>query len=123
MIAADTSAWIDYYRGKETDGAKLFELALSQGNLVVPSPVLFELLSGRGMTKQAAVLILQLPRLETLPGFWERAGEMRQAVLKKGLRARPMDCLIAQNCIDHETALIAEDQDYRHFVKLGLKLA
>jgi len=33
-----------------------------------------------------------------------------------------MDCLIAQNCIDHGVTLIASDGDYRHFVKEGLKL-
>lgn len=33
-----------------------------------------------------------------------------------------MECLIAQNCIDHGVGLIAGDQDFRHFGARGLKL-
>jgi len=86
-------------------------------------PVLFEILSGPGLTREAERLICQLPRLEVSMGFWERAGQMRRSFLKKGLKARSMDCLIAQNCIDDEVVLIAADQDYRHFSKFGLKIA
>jgi len=46
---------------------------------------------------------------------------MRRALLKRGLKVRSMDCLIAQNYIDEEVVLIAADQDYRHFSKFGLK--
>ena len=52
----------------------------------------------------------------------DKSGETRQKILKRGLKARSLDYLIAQNCIDHGVALIASDQDYRHFTKFGLKL-
>jgi predicted nucleic acid-binding protein len=123
MIAADTSAWIDYAKGLNTSAAALLELALSDGILCMPSPVLFEVLSGPGITKDAAENIRQLPKLELNGGFWERAGEMRRMLLARNLRARAMDCLIAQNCLDHEVPLIAADQDFRHFTSFGLKLA
>lgn len=123
MIAADTSAWLDFSRGQNTAPAVRLEASLAEGNLVMPLPVLFEILSGPGLTAEAARFIRALPRLETASGFWERAGELRAAVLRKGLRARSMDCLIAQSCIDHDVALIAADQDFRHFSRLGLKLA
>lgn len=123
MIAADTSAWIDFSKGVPSKASAQLEAALSNGALVMPEPVLFEVLSGPGLTRQAEASFLRLPRLELLSGYWERAGEMRRKLLKRGLRARSMDCLIAQSCLDHRVALIAADQDYRHFVKLGLKLA
>jgi predicted nucleic acid-binding protein len=122
MIAADTSAWIDYSKGLKSKQSDRLETVLIEGTLVMPLPVLFEILSGPGLTQDARQLIVQLPRLDALPAFWERAGDLRQGLLKKGLKARSMDCLIAQNCIDHGVSLIASDVDYRHFVGSGLKL-
>lgn len=122
MITADTSAWIDYSRGLNTRRSEQLEQCLFNGTLAISPPVLFEILSGPGLTPQAEQLICQLPRLEVKIGFWERAGRMRRALLKRGLKARSMDCLIAQNCIDEEVVLIAADQDYRHFSKFGLKI-
>ena len=122
MIAADTSAWLDYSRGLESPSSKQLEKCLSDGTLVLPMPVLFEILSGPGLTQEAEQFIREIPRLETKPGYWERSGELRRVLLRKNLKARGMDCLIAQNCIDHDVALIVADQDFRHFTKLGLSI-
>jgi predicted nucleic acid-binding protein len=123
MIAADTSAWIDFSKGAKTAAAQHLEAALAQGSLVMPLPVLFEVLSGPGLTSAAERFIRELPTLEQKDGFWARAGELRRVLLKKGLKARSMDCLIALSCLDHEVPLIASDQDYRHYIRFGLKLS
>ncbi len=123
MIAADTSAWLDFFRGAQTAHALRLKKCLIDGTLTLPVPVLFELLSGPTLTLEAAALLLQLPKLDATPGFWERAGELRRALLSKRLKARSIDCLIAQNCLDHDVALIAADGDFRHFSARGLKLA
>ena len=123
MIAADSSAWLDYSRGLDSTHALRLEKCLADGTLVLPVPVLFELLSGPRLTPEAEALIRRLPKLDTLPGFWERAGELRRFLLAGKLKARAMDCLTAQNCIDHDVALIAADGDFRHFSARGLKLA
>jgi predicted nucleic acid-binding protein len=123
MIAADTSAWIDYSSGVKSRHSEKLEAVLNNGALVMPPPVLFEILSGPGLTNEAKELFVQLPRLDTIEGFWERAGELRRGLLKKGLKARSMDCLIAQYCMDNAAALIAADSDFDHFVKSGLVLA
>ncbi len=122
MIAADTSAWIDYSKGAATAGAARLEACLADGTLVMPSPVLFEILSGPGLTSEAEKLILELPKIQSKEAYWERAGKMRRVLLTKGFKARSMDCLIAQVCIDQEIPLIASDHDYRHFTRFGLKL-
>lgn len=123
MITADTSAWIDYSKALQSRSSQQLEECLSNGTLVMSAPVLFEILSGPGLTVQAERLISQLPRLEMKVGFWERAGRLRRGLVKKGLKARSMDCLIAQSCIDDEVVLIAAYRDYRHFSKFGLKLS
>jgi predicted nucleic acid-binding protein len=84
--------------------------------------VLFEILSGPGLTHEARGLILEFPKLELLSGFWERAGDLRRDLLKKNLKALSLDCLIAQNCMDQKVSLIAADTDFRHFKKFGLRL-
>jgi predicted nucleic acid-binding protein len=56
--------------------------------------------------------------------YWLRASQTRSRLVAKGLRARLLDALIAQSCIDHDVMLIARDDDFRHFAKdCGLKLA
>ena len=122
MIAADTSAWVDYFRGVESAPSKKLETSLADGTLVMPLPVLFEILSGPGLTSEAESHIRALPILEVKQGFWERASDLRKSILKRGLKARSMDCLIAQSCMDYEVPLIAADQDYRHFIRIGLKV-
>lgn len=121
MIAADTSAWIDFLKGVSSRHAQLLEACLSNGTLVVPTPVLFEILSAPGLTKETARFIQAIPSLELMPGFWERAAELRRSILRRSFKARSIDCLIAQNCMDSDVALIAADRDYRHFG--GLRIA
>ncbi len=123
MIAADTSAWIDFAKGMESAGSVALDRALRDGTLVLPTPVRFEILSGPGLTPDAREAVTQLPILEVVAGFWERAADMRRAILLAGNKARGMDCLIAQNCIDHGVPLIANDVDFRHFVSAGLLLS
>ncbi len=69
MIAADTSARIDFGRGVGSVPARRLEAALAQGNLVMPMPVLFEILSGPGLTSEVEQHIRQLPRLEPGSGY------------------------------------------------------
>jgi predicted nucleic acid-binding protein len=122
MIAADTSAWIDFLSDKKTSGASRLLDALKQGTLLVPPVVLVELLSFPRLDQQDAALIETLPRLEIASGYWERCAESRKTLLTQGLKCRLGDVLIAQNCIDLDIPLITEDQDFRHFGKLGLQL-
>ena len=122
MIAADTSAWIDYAKGTKTASSLALEAALEQGVLVLPPLVLLEVLSGPKISPVAESFILALPRLDLVKGYWERTALLRRAVLKKGLKARIGDCMIVQSCIDQNCPLITGDSDFRHFTKLGLKL-
>ncbi len=122
MIAADTSAWIDYAKGNMTPAAQELLLALERGLLVIPPIVYVEIMSGPKITPTAEKFIQALPRLDLKPGYWERAAIMRRTILKKGLKARLGDCLIAQSCIDMDVELITGDSDFRHFTKFGLKL-
>lgn len=124
MIAVDTSSLIAFLVGSEGNDVEAVDSALEQQQVVLPPVVLTEILSDPKLDPAVERLILELPILETRPGFWERAGRTRALVLSHGLRARLADTLIAQFCLDHDTPLITRDSDFRHFAKhAGLLLS
>ena len=72
-------------------------------------------MSDPALPRPVRTLLAGLPILELEPGFWERAGVLRAAVLKKKKKARTADALIAQSCLDQSTPLVTRDRDVRHF--------
>lgn len=81
----------------------------------MPPVVLTELLSDPALPSRVRALLTALPRLEIEPGYWERAGLLRAAVLRQQRKARVADALIAQSCLDQATPLVTRDRDFRHF--------
>lgn len=122
MIAIDSSAMIAFLSGDKGPVADAAAAALEHQHAVLPPFVLTELLSEPSLRPEVAELLKTLPRLEIDEGYWERAGSLRQSVLKKSLRARLADALIAQSCIDHRVPLVTADRDFRHFLRHGLTL-
>lgn len=126
MIAVDTSSWIAFFSDRDPPGddTALVESALADHQACLPPVVLTELLSDPKLSGTHAALFLQLPLLESEPGFWDRAGRLRAKLIARRRRARLADALIAQSCVDHSVRLVTRDADFRHFARLGgLKLA
>jgi predicted nucleic acid-binding protein len=123
MIALDTSSAIAFLSGERGRDVTAVEEALRFRQGVFPPVVVTELLSDPVLRSEAGTLIRAVPRLEVLDGYWERAGELRARLLRRGLKARLADTLIAQSCIDHEVALVTRDRDFRNFAThAGLSL-
>lgn len=122
MIAADTSTWINFYQQSNLPEVDYLTQALETGTLVMLPPVLMELLSSLHLSEKDKIDLTLLPRLELIPGFWERTGQLRYQLLSKKLKARSLDCFIAQICVDHKVRLITNDKDFRHFTKYELLL-
>ena len=122
MIALDTSSMIAFLAGDVGADVAGVDASLADHTAVLPPVVLTELLSDPALQKSDVDLFRALPLLPVLGGFWSRTGVLRAKVLARGLKARLADALIAQSCIDHRVTLIARDDDFRHFVRLGLKL-
>ncbi|HEX5279514.1 MAG TPA: PIN domain-containing protein [Micropepsaceae bacterium] len=99
------------------------DLALQNGELILPPAVLAELLSDPASGVGFREVIVRFEVLETLPGYWARAGQSRRQLRSRGCRAKLGDALIAQSCIDHDVHLITRDPDFRQFTKhCGLQL-
>ncbi|MBI2985827.1 MAG: hypothetical protein HYY45_03560 [Deltaproteobacteria bacterium] len=104
MIALDSSSLIAYLSGSKGADVDAVEFALRQKQAVLP-PV-----------------VLSLPRLPLLEGYWERVGYLRSEVIRGGRKAPLADALIAQSCMDHDIPLITRDGDFRNFRRAGLRL-
>jgi len=123
VIAADTSSLIAFLEGEAGDDVDLIQSALDHQQLVLPPVVLTELLSDPALPRPVRSLLAGLPILDIEPGYWERAGVLRAAVLKQKKKARVADSLIAQSCLDQSTPLVTRDRDFRHFAgAVGLPL-
>lgn len=123
MIAVDTSSFIAYLHGEKRPDTDAVEVALQQKLVVFPPVVLTELLSDPKLSLSLKKIILEIPTLSLMEGYWERAGLLRSKIIAYGYKARLADTFIAQSCLDHETPLIAHDLDFRHFVRFaGLKI-
>ena len=124
MIAADSSSLSAYLKGGSGPDVERIDIALQNGELLLPPVVVSELLSDPVPGPVLNSLVPEVELLEVLPGYWARAGEMRRKLKILGLKCKIADALIAQSCIDHSVALITRDPDFRHFAKhCGLILA
>jgi predicted nucleic acid-binding protein len=121
MIAADTSAWICFFEGDDGEDVAALRKALQARQVVMPPPVLTELLSDPELSPSVAQTLLELPMVPLMDGFWYRAGKLRSRALARKRKARLGDALIAQCCIDADISLITRDNDFKAFTD-ALKL-
>lgn len=122
MIAIDTSAFARYLDGIEDQSTFAVGAALHMKSAAFPPIVVTELLSNPAMLAETRVEVIALRRLQTIDGYWQRAGDLRARLRAAGLKARLADCLIAQSCIDNDAPLITYDRDFRHFESAGLRV-
>ena len=85
--------------------------------------VLTELLSDPKLPSGIAETLSEVPLVEIVSGYWQRASGLRAKVLAKRRKARLGDALIAQSCIDGGVPLLTRDRDFRAFAEAaGLNL-
>lgn len=92
---------------------------LEHRQAILSPVVLAELLSDPKLRPKVKNVLLDLPLLETLDGYWERVGLLRAKALAHRRRPRLADTLIAQSCLDHDVELVTRDADFRYFARLA----
>ena len=117
MIAADTSTWIAFLKGDAGEDVDLLDKALEDRQVVMVPAVLTELLSDTALRSEVIEILSDIPLIEIVSGYWQRAGGLRAMVLAKGHRARLGDALVAQTCVDGGIPLITRDRDFRAFME------
>jgi predicted nucleic acid-binding protein len=123
-VVVDTSAWIDYFAGKEIP---LLDDALKQGMVVLPPIVAAELVSGAHRKKDREQLIEflhQLPFHQTPDAHWIDVGELRRRCREKGLSVSTPDAHVAQCAIECEGLLLSQDEIFSKIARhISLRLA
>ena len=122
MIAVDSSSLRRFLAGEKGRDVLLVSDAISHGRAVLPPVVVCEILSDPAIPAALVEDITTLPVLDLFDGYWQRAGLLRASLIKRGLKAKLADILIAQSCLDHQLPLVTFDRDFRHYTRLGLVL-
>jgi predicted nucleic acid-binding protein len=124
VILVDTSAWIDFFRGRGSlaDGV---DRALEDGEAALCGPVEAELRRGLRSRSERAQVLLHLSGCPLLPQpdrLWMEAGELGFGLRRKGLTVRTMDLLIACYALAHRLPILTDDQDFELMRSAGIPL-
>lgn len=117
MTLADTSAWVEYIRDRDTTVANRLESLVAAERVATTEPVAMELLAGagdeRGARRLASMLGWALPiPLEGLAD-WELAAAVYRACRSQGFTPRSqLDCLIAAVAIREDVPILHADRDF-----------
>ena len=129
MIVADTSVWIDYFKGKENPHTDKLDAALDGDDVLMGDLILLEILQGFRSNvdyKKAKSTLAVLDQAEMLGNSMVyKCASSYRGLRKKGITIRrTSDVVIATFCIENKVPLLFQDRDFIPFVdKLGLKAA
>ena len=128
MIVADTSVWIDYFRGVAAPHTDLLDRALSESRIIIGDLILAEILQGFSSERDFQIARQLMDGLE-YRDFVGRdmamaAAQNYRALRRQGITVRKtIDVLIATFCIENGFGLIHNDRDFDPMEQLlGLRV-
>lgn len=123
MILVDTSAWVEFFRGRDPVASTVDDL-LAANDVALCGPVLTELRRGlrRAERSQVLALLASCHLLEQPDALWEEAGELGFALARRGATVKSMDLLIAVYALSHSVPLLTTDGDFTVIQKAGARL-
>ncbi|HEX5659724.1 MAG TPA: PIN domain-containing protein [Polyangiales bacterium] len=119
----DTSAWIDFFRGREPL-AEAVDAALATKEAAICGPIETELRRGLNKSERSRVLPLvaacrYLPQPDEL---WKEAGELGYALRRRGVTVKTLDLLIAAYATANRCSLLTADTDFAAMKRAGVPL-
>lgn len=128
MIVADTSAWIDYFRGVVAPHTNALDRELSRARIITGDLIIAEFLQGFREEKDFLLARQLMERLE----YRDMAGkdmaiaaaQNYRSLRRNGITVRKtIDVLIATFCIENGFTLIHNDRDFDPMEELlGLRV-
>ncbi len=127
-LVADTSVWVDFLNGVESDKCKLFDFHLENDLVIVGDLILLEILRGirsdknYNKTKSELDSFVQVSMLS--PELASEYAGFYRILRKKGITVRKSgDIIVAGYCIIHDLPLLQKDRDFKPYEKrFGLRL-
>ena len=118
MLLIDSSVWIDWLRGSDTDAVRFVQARESREELALTQMIYLEVLQGVSSQRQflatqkvlsAQSMLLPLDEIET----FEAAAQLYRRARTQGLTVRKStDCLIAAMALEHGALLVHNDRDF-----------
>lgn len=128
MVFVDTSVWVDFFNGVNSQEVQLLDQILDQQQIVTGDLILVELLQGFRHTRdfnQAKKLLDSLEyRDMSNKNLAYQSAQNYRSLRQKGVTIRKtIDVMIATFCIENHFELLHSDRDFDPMVKyLGLKV-
>jgi predicted nucleic acid-binding protein len=124
MILIDTSAWIEFFRGRDPVASVVDEtLASNEGALC--GPVEAELRRGLANDRERSKVLPLLDACHLLvqpEHLWRDAGDLGFALRRRGVSPKTVDLLIATYALTHSAAVLTTDKDFLAMQKAGIPL-
>jgi predicted nucleic acid-binding protein len=129
MLLVDSSVWIDFLRGIETEPSLRLRTMVDRTRIAIGDLILAEVLQGCDNERDFEFVLAYLSRLQQIT-ISNRAVAVEAARNYRSLRTRgitvrkTIDTLIATRCIMEGLPLLYSDRDFDPFVEhLGLRSA
>jgi hypothetical protein len=124
MILVDTSAWIEFFRGRDPF-ASLVDEALATNEAALCGPIATEIRRGllNERERKSVLPLLEACHFLSAPDqLWVEAGDLGFALRRRGLTPKTLDLLIAAHALGHSAALLTLDRDFVAMQKAGVPL-
>lgn len=128
MLLVDSTVWIDWLRGADTDAVRFVQARAEREELALTQMIYQEVLQGVSSDRQfeATRRVLGgqtvLEPLEPLETF-EAAAHLYRKARRLGLTIRKStDCLIAAIAIEQDALLVHNDRDFLALARADAKL-
>jgi predicted nucleic acid-binding protein len=123
MVIADTSVWIEYFRGGQEPVRDALRRLIRTQQVALVGMVLAELLQGCRSEKEADRILSNLTGLRFLTDTfttWRRAGALSASLRRKGITIPLSDFVIAALALEHRYQVYALDPHFDHIPGLSL---
>jgi len=124
MILIDTSAWIDFFRGRDPV-AEAVDHALAVNDAALCGPIETELRRGLSNERERKKVLPLLDACHVLSQpaeLWAEAGDLGFALRRRGVSPKTLDLLIATYALSHSATLLTTDKDFRAMQEAGIPL-
>jgi tRNA(fMet)-specific endonuclease VapC len=123
MILVDTSAWVEFFRGRDPI-ARAVDVAIASAEAALCGPIITEIRRGLRASERRRVLPLLegCAVLEQPDDLWVAAGDLGAHLSRKGATVKTLDLLIATYAIAHSTLLLTVEADFQVIARAGVGL-
>jgi hypothetical protein len=121
-ILADTTAWIEFFRGKSKVADRL-EMLLMENAVCTCGVVMFEVLQGiksEGEKNKILSILATLPYFEMTKKLWQSAAELSLSLKKNGVNLPLSDIFIAAIAVENDLSIYTLDNHFTLIPNLKL---